>query len=82
MAHEQRIPIIKEIERIRGSHVICYLTSLRPGVPAQIADDQVRVFFDHLLELPERPLVLGGCCCAHIGAIEGLASRYGRLGLV
>lgn len=21
--------------------------------------------------LPERPLVLGGCCCAHVGAIEG-----------
>jgi arginase len=33
-------------------------------------------------ELPERPLVLGGCCCAHIGAIEGLATRYGRLALV
>src|SRR3990172_3486203 len=23
--------------------------------------------------LPERPLVLGGCCCAHTGAIAGLA---------
>src|SRR5207247_10352904 len=33
-------------------------------------------------ELRERPLVLGGCCCAHIGAVEGLAARYGRLGLV
>jgi arginase family enzyme len=33
-------------------------------------------------ELPERPLVLGGCCCAHIGAIEGLATRRGRLALV
>src|SRR5881398_2347699 len=33
-------------------------------------------------ELPERPLVLGGCCCAHIGAVEGLATRHGRLGLV
>jgi arginase len=33
-------------------------------------------------ELPERPLVLGGCCCAHIGAIEGLSTRYGRLALV
>ena len=32
--------------------------------------------------LPERPLVLGGCCCAHIGAIEGLAARGGRLGVV
>jgi arginase len=33
-------------------------------------------------ELPERPLILGGCCCSHIGAIEGLATRYGRLALV
>jgi arginase len=33
-------------------------------------------------ELPERPLILGGCCCAHIGAVEGLATRYGRLALV
>jgi arginase len=32
--------------------------------------------------LPERPLVLGGCCCSHIGAIEGLAARFDRLALV
>jgi arginase len=32
--------------------------------------------------LPERPLVLGGCCCAHIGAVEGLATRYERLAVV
>jgi arginase len=32
--------------------------------------------------LPERPLVLGGCCCAHIGAVTGLARRRGRLGVV
>lgn len=31
---------------------------------------------------PSRPLVLGGCCCAHIGAIRGLAARHGRLGVV
>jgi arginase family enzyme len=33
-------------------------------------------------ELPERPLVLGGCCCSHIGAVEGLAARHGRMALV
>jgi arginase family enzyme len=32
--------------------------------------------------LPERPLVLGGCCCAHVGAVRGLAGRGGRLGIV
>ena len=29
-----------------------------------------------------RPLVLGGCCCAHVGAIRGLAERAGRLAVV
>ncbi len=34
-------------------------------------------------DLPERPLVLGGCCCAHVGAVTGLAARPGgRLALV
>ena len=30
-------------------------------------------------DLPARPLVLGGCCCAHVGAVEGLAARHDRL---
>ena len=34
------------------------------------------------MDLPERPLVLGGCCCAHIGAVEGLAARSSSIGLV
>jgi arginase len=34
------------------------------------------------LELPERPVVLGGCCCAHIGAVEGLAARRGRIAVL
>ena len=33
-------------------------------------------------ELPERPLVLGGCCCSHVGAVEGLATRHDRLAVV
>ncbi|MBD0339209.1 MAG: arginase family protein [Thermoleophilia bacterium] len=33
-------------------------------------------------DLPERPLVLGGCCCAHVGAIQGLATRVERLAVV
>jgi arginase len=34
------------------------------------------------IDLPERPLVLGGCCCAHVGAVEGLAARNDRIALV
>ncbi len=32
--------------------------------------------------LPARPVVLGGCCCTHVGAATGLARRFDRLGLV
>jgi arginase family enzyme len=32
--------------------------------------------------LPERPIVLGGCCCSHVGAVEGLAARHGRIALI
>jgi arginase family enzyme len=34
------------------------------------------------IDLPERPVVLGGCCCAHIGAVEALSARNGRIALV
>jgi arginase len=32
--------------------------------------------------LPEFPVVLGGCCCAHVGAVRGLARRHGRIAVV
>ena len=32
--------------------------------------------------LPERPLVLGGCCCSHVGAVQGLARCADRLAVV
>jgi arginase len=33
-------------------------------------------------ELPARPFVLGGSCCAHVGAIRELVRRHGRIGVV
>jgi arginase len=33
-------------------------------------------------DLPARPLVLGGCCCSHVGAVEGLAARHGHVGVL
>ena len=32
--------------------------------------------------LPERPFLLGGCCCSHVGVVRELARRHGRLGVV
>jgi arginase family enzyme len=33
-------------------------------------------------DLPARPLVLGGDCCSHIGAVEGLSAGHDRIGVV
>ena len=33
-------------------------------------------------DLPARPIVLGGCCCAHVGAVEGLAARHGHVAVL
>jgi arginase len=33
-------------------------------------------------DLPERPLVLGGCCASHVGAVEGLGARHERLAVL
>jgi arginase len=33
-------------------------------------------------ELPDRPIVLGGCCCSHVGAIEALSGGEERLAVV
>ena len=32
--------------------------------------------------LSARPIVLGGCCCAHVGAARGLARRVDRIAVV
>jgi Serine dehydrogenase proteinase len=56
MAYTERLQLIQQLEEMRGSHVICYLTSIRPNVSAQMSDDAVRVIFDHLLLLPTHPV--------------------------
>src|SRR5262249_12869014 len=42
-------------------------------------DDQVAAMGR---DLPVRPLVLGGCCCSHVGAVRELARRHGRIAVV
>jgi len=50
---------------------------------ATIAEDTLEAQVDALRRaLPDRPLVLGGCCCSHVGAVRELAHRHGRIGLV
>lgn len=56
MSFDTRRPIIEKLETLRGSKVICYLTSTRPGAGGQIAGDAVRQFISHLQRLPSQPV--------------------------
>jgi arginase len=53
-----------------------------PEVAVVQEDSLLEQTFAVAAELPDRPLVLGGCCCSHIGAIEALSARHDRLAVV
>ncbi len=49
MALNDRLQLIRELENLRGSRVIAYVTSDRlPPFQAQMAMDVVRRFYNHL----------------------------------
>src|SRR5208282_5342608 len=78
MGLPERIGLIRKIEEIRGSTVICFLTSLRQNVPSAIADDSVRVFFDHLLLFPYRSY--SAATLIALGADEIVMHPFAELG--
>lgn len=45
---KKRIELIKELERIRGAHVITYITSTRSGQEVQMAMDCIPRVYEHL----------------------------------
>lgn len=53
-----------------------------PEVAVVEEDTLAEQTFGVAADLPDRPLVLGGCCCAHIGAIEALSARHGRIAVI
>ena len=68
-----------------GGEAMAAAASLRLDFPEAAVIEEPTLGEQNLAlatELPERPLVLGGCCCSHIGAIEGLAARHDRLAVV
>jgi len=68
-----------------GGAAMCDAAGMDVGLGAgeTVAEDSLRAQTDALAErLGERPVVLGGCCCAHIGAVAGLARRHGRVAVV
>jgi arginase family enzyme len=69
----------------RGGEGMAEAASLPLPYPetAVIAEDSLAAQSLALaLELPERPLVLGGCCCSHVGAVEAFSARHNRVGVI
>jgi hypothetical protein len=56
MGYADRLPLIRKIEELRESTVICYLTSLRPGIQGQMSEDAIPELIDQLLAIPGRPI--------------------------
>lgn len=68
-----------------GGEAMAAASSLELPYPeaAVVAEETLEAQVEtQMRNLPDRPIVLGGCCCAHVGAIRGLAARPGRLGVV
>jgi len=51
VGHAERLTLIQELEGLRGSRVLCYVTGDRPPAGAQIGDDAVRPLYEHLRAL-------------------------------
>lgn len=45
---DRRVELIRAIEEKRGSRVLCYVTSDRPGLASQISGDVVSIVHEHL----------------------------------
>jgi len=52
MGKAERIEIVRSIEKIRGSYVVCYVTSTRENVISPMAMDAPRKIYEHLRVLP------------------------------
>ncbi|HYA60816.1 MAG TPA: hypothetical protein VED16_01910, partial [Candidatus Acidoferrum sp.] len=55
----QRLEIIKELQDLRGTEVICYITADRPtnanipGMGSQVSQEHLRIIYDHLDHIGE-----------------------------
>ena len=50
MSKKKRLNIIREIEKLRNSRVIVYITGDRPGFETRIAKDILPIFYNHLIQ--------------------------------
>lgn len=48
MGREQRINLMQQISKLRGSSIICYITGDRENINTRIAPDATQVFYRHL----------------------------------
>ncbi|GBF33176.1 hypothetical protein DCCM_2273 [Desulfocucumis palustris] len=54
MTREERLALIRQLEEVRGSTVICYITGDRENVNTRIAPDVIPVLYKHLEQAENR----------------------------
>ena len=54
MSKEKRISLIQEIEQARGSHLISYVTSTRPGLEVHMEMEAIRRIYEHLRPIKDQ----------------------------
>ena len=56
MSKEERFKLIQELQKARGGrHLIAYVTSSKTNMGAQMADDAIRVIYEHLARIKTKP---------------------------
>jgi len=54
MAKENRVELIRQLQKARNNTiVICYVTSTKPNLVYQMADDAIRLIYEHLQSIPK-----------------------------
>src|SRR6218665_2470160 len=54
MAKNDRLKFIREIEKIRGTKLLTYITSTRENQEVLMATDSIRKFYEHLISVDEK----------------------------
>lgn len=57
MGREERHQLIRELEKVRRSRVVCYLTGDRQGLEAKIGMDIFPFFYDALVKMGRQPQI-------------------------
>lgn len=88
MGYTDRVKLIREIEKKRGSRLLCYLTSDRENAQSRVAKDALPIMYEHLRSIGETDkidvfiMTLGGDTLAAFGMARYLREFTDTVGVL